>query len=537
MRTTLLLAALLPLLGPALAADPPTVSLTGGQLRGVALDHGGASFKGIPFAQPPVGDLRWRPPLPAKSWTAVRDATAFSAPCAQNSGGRMQETSSEDCLYLNIWTPQWPAGANLPVMFWIHGGGNYGGTASANNFDGESLARHGVIVVTANYRLSIFGWFSHPELTRESQNHASGNYGLMDQIAALKWVRDNIARFGGAPGNVTVFGQSAGAVDANVLMTSPLATGLFARAIAESGTVTRNPDAATMNMTALGALMKVKGGPVTYNDAPLLLEAEQRGEALAAALNAPVPGSVKFMRGLPAADLLKPVAAPQMAIGSANGVVVDGYVIPKPPAEVFVTGKELRVPLLIGNNSRERTPPNVTADDLTKAAAAMYGPLADRAAKLYSFGPTDNPDPLYGGQAAQWVVDTMYRCPVVAQLEWHASAGAPGYEYQFDRAAPGREAQGATHGAEVPYVFGTLAPDRYKDADRALSAAMQGYWTNFAKSGDPNAPPNGQPRWPRFDASARGYMEFTDNGPVAKEALRRSYCDLYVENAKRLGAR
>jgi para-nitrobenzyl esterase len=437
------------------------------------------------------------------------------------------ESSSEDCLYLNVWTPDWPAGSKRPVMFWLHGGGNYGGTASSANFDGESLARHGVVVVTANYRLTIFGFFSHPELTRESQNHASGNYGLMDQIAALKWIRDNISRFGGDPANVTVFGQSAGAVDANVLMTSPLAAGLFQRAIAESGTVTRNPDVATMNMTALGVLMKVKGGPVTYSDAPLLLEAEQRGEALAGALNAPVPGSLKFLRGLPTAELLKPVTAPQMSIGPANGIVVDGYVLPKPPAEVFVTGKQLKVPLLIGNNSRERTPPNVTPADVAAAASAMYGPLADRATKLYA---ADGADPLYGGQAAQWVVDTMYRCPVVAQLNWHVAAGNAGYEYQFDRAAPGREALGATHGAEVPYVFGVLGP-AYKDADRAASAAIEEYWTNFAKTGAPGLP------WPKFDTSARGYMEFTDGGPVPREALRRPYCDLYVDNVKRLGAR
>ena len=517
------------------AADPPTVTLSAGQLRGSALDKGGAAFKAIPFAQPPVGDLRWRGPLAPKPWTGVRDATAFSAPCVQNSGGpngaKMMESSSEDCLYLNVWTPSWPGSGKLPVMFWIHGGGNYGGTASSANFDGESLAHRGVIVVTANYRLTIFGFFSHPELTRESQNRASGNYGLMDQIAALKWVRDNIARFGGDPANVTVFGQSAGAVDANVLMTSPLAAGLFQRVIAESGTVTRNPDAATMNMTALGAVMKVKSGPVTYSDAPLLLEAEQRGEALAASLNAPVPGSLKFLRGLPAAELLKPAAAPQMSVGPANGVVVDGYVLPKPPAEVFVTGKQLKLPLLIGNNSRERTPPNVTAADVSAAAAAMYGPLADRAAKLY---PADASDPLYGNQAAQWVVDTMYRCPVVAQLNWQVAAGNSGYEYQFDRATPGREALGSTHGAEVPYVFGVLGP-QYKDPDRAASAAIQEYWTNFAKTGDPSFV--GQVRWPRYDASARGYIEFTDAGPVAKEGLRRPFCDLYIDNVKRLGGR
>src|SRR5438067_7107750 len=176
---------------------PPTVSLTSGRVRGAALQKGGAVFKGIPFAQPPAGELRWRPPAPVKAWTGERDAITFGAPCAQNSNGRMLAASSEDCLYLNVWAPEWPAGPRKPVMLWIHGGGNYAGTASGANFDGESLARRGVVLVSANYRLTVFGFFAHPELTRESPHHASGNYGLVDQIAALQWDHENIARFGG----------------------------------------------------------------------------------------------------------------------------------------------------------------------------------------------------------------------------------------------------------------------------------------------------------------------------------------------------
>jgi para-nitrobenzyl esterase len=526
-------------------AEAPTITVTGGQVRGSLLEKGGAAFKGIPFAQPPEADLRWRPPRARKPWGGMRDATRFSAPCAQNSGGHMLETSSEDCLYLNVWTPQWPPEARLPVMFWIHGGGNYGGTASTNNFDGESLARHGVVVVTANYRLTIFGFFAHPELTRESPHHSSGNYGVLDQIAALEWVRDNIARLGGDSGNVTVFGQSAGAVDANVLMTSPMAKGLFHRVIAESGTVTRNPDSATLGMTALGAVMAVKEGAVTYSDAPLLAEAEKRGQELAVALNAPqrivngVPrDTIPYLRTLPAADLLKPVAAPRMAIGPANGVVVDGWVFPKAPAEVFATGQELRVPLLLGNNARERTPLETAPGDLANAAKAMYGALAEKAAALYGFGvsPGPQPDPLYGGTAAQWVVDTMYRCPVVSQLLWHAGAGNPAYEYQFDHAPPGREAVGAVHGAEVPFVFGLPGANnaRYTAADQEISAALQEYWTGFAKTGSPGRA--GLPQWPKFDSAGRAYIEFADSGPIAREGLRRPFCDLYVENVKRLMA-
>jgi len=502
------------------AADSPTVTVTGGQARGTFLEKGGAVFKGIPFAQPPVGDLRWRDPAPLKPWSGLREATAFGPPCAQNSNGRMLEASKEDCLYLNVWAPEWPAQSRKPVMVWFHGGGNYGGTASTNNFDGESLARRGIVLVTTNYRLTVFGFFSHPELTKESPHHASGNYGLLDQIAALHWVHDNIARFGGDPGNVTIFGQSAGAVDVNVLMTTPLSKGLFHRVIAESGTVTRNPDDGTLRMTALGGVMQVKSGPVTYSDAAGRAEAEQAGEKLGS--------SLQQLRQLPAADLLKAVAEPRRSIGPANGVAVDGYVFPKPPAEVFATGKEQRVPLLIGNNSRERTP-RTTPEEVKAAMEAMYGPLATRALALYG-----RPDPLYGPPDAQWVVDSMYRCPVVAQLNWHADAGNAAYEYQFDRPAPGREALGAVHGAEVPYVFGSLGAS-YAAADHEISNAIEQYWTNFAKTGNPNG--SGLPQWPRFDSSARGYMEFTDNGPEAREGLRRPFCDLYIENVKRLMGR
>jgi para-nitrobenzyl esterase len=514
--------ALIAALALVVSANEPAVvaTVSSGKISGNPLPDGAAVFKGIPYAEAPIGELRWRPPLPVKPWDGIRDATSFSPPCAQNRGGEILENSREDCLYLNVWTPKFSTGARLPVMVWIHGGGNYGGTASANNFDGQDLARHGVVLVTLNYRLTIFGFLAHPELTRESPHHSSGNYGLLDQIAALQWVHDNVGQFGGDSGNVTIFGQSAGAVDANVLMTSPLAKGLFQRVIAESGTVTRNPDALSMSMTALGTLMPVKNGPVTYSDAPTLQEAEQAGAKFGA--------SVKDLRKMSAEELLKLTAQPRMSIGPANGVVVDGWVFPKSPAEVFVRGEEQRVPLLIGNNARERTPPQTTTDDLKKAMDAMYGPLASRAVALY---PSNASDPLYGGPAAQWVVDSLYRCPVVAQLVWHAAAGNPSYEYQYDHAPPGREALGAVHGAEVPYVFGALAAN-VGATDRAISAAIEQYWTNFAKTGNPNS--SGLPQWPAFDTKARGYLEFTDDGPAAREGLRRPYCDLYVENVKRL---
>ena len=508
------------------AADlDPIVAVTGGRIRGLVMARGGAEFKGVPFARAPVGDLRWREPLPAMPWTGVRDATAFGAPCPQNTANRPLEGSQEDCLFLNLWTPDWPPAARKPVMVWMHGGGNYAGSASNPSFNGESMARRGVVLVSLNYRLGILGFLAHSELTRESKRHASGNYGLMDQIAALRWVRDNIAAFGGDAGNVTIFGQSAGAVDVNILMTSPVAAGLFHKVIAESGTVTRVPDDATVRMTALGAVMAARSGD-TVSDALTREQAEKAGDAL---------GSLSSLRERPAADLLKVMSAPRMSIGPANGIVIDGWIVPKPPAGVFISGRQRRVPLLIGSNARERSPPQTTAADFVDAAKAMYGPLAPRAMALYGL---DADDPLYGGTSAQWVVDTMYRCPAVAQASWHATAGLPTYEYQFNRAAPGREAAGAVHGAEVPYVFGTLGV-QHNAVDRQLSEAMQTYWTNFAKTGDPNGRPGtaALPRWPRFDDGRRQYLEFTDEGPMAREGLRRPYCNLYLDNLKRLQGR
>jgi para-nitrobenzyl esterase len=224
-----------------------TITVTGGQIRGAILDKG-AVFKGIPFAQPPVGELRWREPMPVKPWTGVRDATAFGPPCAQNAGRyEPRGSQEEDCLYLNVWIPQWPSKGRLPVMVWIHGGGNYAQSSSEDFLNGERLARRGIVLVSLNYRLGAFGFFAHPDLSKKSLRHASGNQGILDQIAALEWVRDNIARFGGAPGNVTIFGESAGSVDVSVLMTSPLTKHLFRRAIAQSGAVVGLGDPETLD--------------------------------------------------------------------------------------------------------------------------------------------------------------------------------------------------------------------------------------------------------------------------------------------------
>jgi para-nitrobenzyl esterase len=499
------------------AQSDPIITVTGGQIRGAAL-AGGAVFKGIPFAAPPTGERRWREPAAVQPWSGVRDATKFGAICPQQPSpivGDAIKTASEDCLFLNVWTAQWPAaGAPRPVMVWIPGGGNFAGAASQAVYDGASLAKRGVVLVTMNYRLGVFGFFSHPALTRELPRKASGNQGILDQIAALRWVQENIVRFGGDPKNVTIFGESAGSLDVSVLMTSPLSKGLFHRAIAESGPVV------------------LVGEPAT------LAEAEKRGQAAASRWKVPAGASLDTLRAVSTADIIA-AEANLFSDGIANafpnlGITVDGYVFPRKPAQVFATGAQYRVPMLLGNNGREQVPGSVLAKDLSLAIANTYGPLAPRAVTLY----VGSPDPVYGTTAEQWGTDTSFRCATVAQAMWHAGAGNATFHYEFTHVPPERAALGATHASELSHVFGTYQQGvigvgpiaRATDADARVSEVMQRYWTNFAKTGDPNGA--GVPNWPKFDTKSRGYVEFATSGPATKQALRRPYCDLFIEHVQ-----
>jgi len=512
----------------------PIVTVTGGRIGGAPLRQGGVVFEGIPYAQPPVGDLRWREPMPVLPWSGVRDATKFGAICPQGTFNfaNAAQISKEDCLYLNVWTPEWPSKTAKAVMVWIPGGGNFAGGIVAGGREGigESLVRRGVVVVSLNYRLGSFGFFSHPALTRESPHHASGNQGLLDQIAALKWVRANISKFGGDPHNITVFGESAGSFDASVLMTTPLSKGLFARVIAESGSV---------------------GTPKYFSVA----DAERCGAKLAERWNLPPGASLTDLRAVSMADILK--SDPNyMAEGTDcfPPIVIDGHFLSASPLEVFAHGGEHRVALLHGNNSWDFV--GWTQRELGALMRDAYGPLAERATKLYAV----QNDATYGTPKMQWFSDTTFRCPAVAQLLWHANAGNDSYEYEFTHVPPGAKAPGAFdaqfaavlgtsdvgafHSSEVPYVFGGLAngiemlfetkPIAATSVDYQVSATLQEYWTNFAKTGDPNG--DRLPKWPKFDASRRSYIDFTTDGPVAKEGLRRAQCDLFIENVTRLMA-
>jgi para-nitrobenzyl esterase len=492
------------------------VRTTAGQVRGVPRAKGGAEFLGIPYAQPPVGDLRWHEPVPVRPWRGVRDAAAFGAPCAQwaNAEGEWNwsfaKASQEDCLYLNVITPAWPAKKLLPVMFWIHGGANEGGTASTALFKDGTLVDHGVLLVTINYRLGVFGFFAHPGLTGESPRHASGNYGLMDQILALRWVRANIAKFGGDPANITVFGQSAGALDTGLLMTSA-AKGLFQKAIQQSGT------------------------PLPLLIQPLsLAQAEQAGVAFAAAVKAPAGvDALKFLRRMTARELMTAFFAQDPQRRWRMAPIVDGWVISRQPAQVFASGQESAIPLLIGSNSIE-SGSTASPDELRKTIQDADGEFAPQAFELYGLanGGQGAADPLYGTVADQWSADTRFRCPATTEAAWHSAAHHPTYEYEFQRASPGQEAKGAGHSDELPYIFGYYprsgqfaAAAKFVDTDFKLAGQMETYWTNFAKTGNPNA--ERQPQWPEFGLG-QALVKFTPDGRVTDAAgLRSPQCNLY----------
>ena len=508
MRQNSLLCAFL-FAGAAIAAAQtgPVVAVTGGQIRGLLTADGGAVFKGVPFARPPLGDLRWREPQPVEPWSGVRDAVQFRIACTQLSEGwNIHDVtgSGEDCLYLNVAAPEWPQKTQRPVLYWIHGGSNTAGSGEADAIDARALVRRGLVFVTVNHRLGALGFLAHPELTRESPHRASGNYGLMDQIAGLQWVRDNIAKFGGDPANVTVGGESAGAFDTGLLMTSPLAKGLFHRAIAESGAV------------------------AGFNGSAPAARAEETGRKLAAQLKAPDGAAIRFLRTVPPEEILK--AARIAAAGDRTGLEtsVDGWVLPKPPADVFRKGHSLPVPLITGSNAHETGRPQ-PAEVLRERIRKTYGALAGRALALYGLAGTGEGqnDPLYGEPAVQWTTDVEFRCPSAAQALWHATAGRVTYEYEFEQPLPGQTA--TSHASELDFVFGRWGKNvQLTPADRKISDQVQTYWANFARTGDPNG--EGLPAWPKFTVNNQAYLAFTANGAAAKSDMRRRFCELFIKD-------
>jgi para-nitrobenzyl esterase len=495
------------LLAPA-AARAATASIDSGELEGARQDAVSV-YKGVPYATPPLGDLRWRAPQPLAPWTGVRKADEFAPACMQTGvsmPGEAPPKTSEDCLYLNVWTPATRPGPRLPVIVWIHGGGFSNGSASMPLYWGDRLARKGVVVVTIAYRLGPFGFLALPELTRESGRAASGNYGLMDQIAALQWVRRNIGAFGGDPGRVTIAGQSAGAMSVSLLMASPLAKGLFQRAIGESG----------------GMFEPIALAP----DYPLA-GAEREGEAYEASVGA---SSLAELRRLPAAALLGGKAA------TITHPDVEPYVFPKSPYEVFAAGRQNDVPILIGSNADEARSltdaSSVTAANFASGLVAAWGPLARPLVDVYHHA-TD-------AQARQARLDMerdlRFGWDMWAWARLQASAGAqPVFFYHFTQTPPFPPTSpyagwGASHFAELWYVFDHLdqSPWPWRASDRRLADQMSSYWVNFARSGDPNGP--GLPKWPRFTPIGGRVLYLGDpihTGPVADTGTLQAYDALY----------
>ncbi|HXE80491.1 MAG TPA: carboxylesterase/lipase family protein [Vicinamibacterales bacterium] len=504
------------------------VRTTSGLVKGTTTEDGAVRiFKGIPYAAAPTGELRWAPPRPAPAWDGVRDATAIGPHCVQGpifADIKFSQPASEDCLNLNIWTPAKSASDRLPVMVWIHGGGFQAGAGPEPRHDGEAFARQGVVLVTFNYRLGVFGFLAHPDLTRESPHGASGNYGLLDQIAALGWVRDNIAAFGGDPGNVTIFGESAGSFAVSALMASPLASGLFHKAIGESG-----------------AFFTAGSGTLAPRTLP---QAEQQGVKFASAVGA---ASLAELRAKPADELLKAALEFQPRFSP----VVDGYVLPEEPYATYTAGKQARVPLLAGWNADEirmavtLAPQKPTVDSFTAQTRERFGAHADAMLKAY---PASN-DAEALESAAALASDMFIGYSTWKWIEVHAAtSGQPVYRYSFDRKIPvapdtkinGVPATskdiGARHAGEIEYVFGTLdsIPNvPWEDVDRRLSEAMTTYWANFARTGDPNG--EGLPEWPRFDGGRRQVLHLDEVIRSAPETHRVRYetIDAYVETQRK----
>lgn len=479
--------------------DETTAQTAQGLLVG-RVEQGVESFKGVRYAAAPVGPLRWRPPVAPPTWDGPRDAGEVGAICIQPPSGGDPGVGplpmSEDCLTLNVWAPQERAGP-LPVMVWIHGGGYINGSGTAALYDGTKLARRGVVLVTLNYRLGRLGFFDHPALAAEREaGEAGGNYGVMDMIAALKWVRDNIAAFGGDPEQVTLFGESAGGVAVTQLMVAQSARGLFSKAVVQSG---------------LGRQQGVVLGEVQGETMGLT-----RARGAAWARDAGVQPTAEALRAVPAELLLEP--APSFYGGDL--ILNDGVVIATDVETAFATGQEAAVPLIIGTNSAEFW--WMKPSDLTP-----YGELDDaltpeqRAAFLANYGGQE-------GYDAHVLSDLVFNEPARHLARLHARNGNPTYLYRFDVVAEAMNEphEGATHASERPYVFDTLETSPWPTDVRDQRAAdlMAGYWTDFAKAGDPNG--GGRLRWPDLRPEPDLLLEFTNDGPVVKPVPAAERLDL-----------
>lgn len=501
-RFTLLLLSLLPGLLLALPAEP--IQLNSGKLSGVALDSGVQVYRGVPFAAPPTGDLRWKAPQPPVPWEGVRNADEFGPVCMQQ---RSEALMSEDCLYLNVWTKADSAAAKMPVMVWIHGGGWTSGASSNGTYDGEAFANNGVILVSVNYRMSAFGFMAHPALSAENPRGVSGNYGILDHIAALEWVRDNIAGFGGDPDNVTIFGESAGGASIYALLATPLAKGLFNKAISESTWITPT------NVTNL----KTPNGMTD--------SAESRGER---AINGKLQAlgitdhSLTAMRSLSARDVLD--------MDFSVSLAVDGWAYPQAPGEIFASGSHNAVPLLAGVNNGEGlffVRPDRVFGSVAEQRQARSEEFGRFAGNLLNYYVAKSADDIFETEV-QFNTDSWFARPTREMLDANQRTGEPTFKYVFTRNLRDPALQ-APHAMELRYVFNNLPADA-PQPDKALSTLMNDYWTRFAATGNPNG--SNLPAWPAYDVEQQTHQVLgVEVGPGAgfhKEQL--SELDRYFKD-------
>ena len=470
------------------------MKVEGGQVRGTSAD-GVIAFKGIPFAAPPVGALRWRPPQPVKPWEGVRDAKAFGHdPIQPLMRNPLPGGMSEDCLYINVWRPATAPDKALPVMVWIYGGGLVKGGSSL--YPGDGLARQGIVVVSMNYRVGRLGFFAHPALAKEAPDDLRGNYGYMDQIAALQWVQRNIAAFGGDPKNVTIAGESAGGGSVLVLLTSPLARGLFPRAILESpGIPSARADAGPMRSLAAAESIAVE-------------------YAKAAGITGDDKAALEQLRALPAETLAKSVEAyvdaivggPELA--GLSHSIIDGKLVVEPPEATLRAGRQAMVPVIIGANDADLASSPAKTND---ALFALFGAKAASARKLY--------DPS-GDRTLADLVQAILADQIMVEPSRHLAeamtkAGQPAYWYRFSYVPEALRGQlpGAVHAAEIGFAFDSVQvplKDKATKADLAMAGTMSGYWVAFVKSGDPNG--GSRPEWPKYDLATRDVLNFTNKG-------------------------
>lgn len=489
-----------------------------GLVLGERIDDDLLVFRGIPYAAPPVGRLRWQPPQPVEPWAGIRNCTKFGDACPQPANDLLgpsagvRESKSEDCLYLNIWTAAGQADAKYPVMVWIHGGGFTTGAGSLPMYDGAALARAGVVLVTINYRLGPFGFFAHPALSRESANKVSGNYGLLDQMKALAWVRDNIERFGGDPGNVTIFGESAGSAAVCRLMVSPLSKGLFHRAIAQSG-----------GAHGRNQYLKQSAGGIE--------SAESMGERLCRKLGCDTEEDpLGALRRVSADDLLD-AAAPAVGLygqGDKYRPVVDGWILPDDPGRLFDAGKAHNVPLVIGSNADEGT---IFIRQIPIRGKLGYRIFlrtvaGNRAGEVETLFPVESDADI---QASLNKLTTAFAFAAPARAIARAldRQKTPVYLYQFTRVSPSRllEPYGAFHSLEIAYVFGNFRGALTAEpADEKLSETMRAYWIQFAKTGNPNLP--ALPGWPKYSEKSDVHLELGETIRTGT-GLYREACDIY----------